>query len=71
MSWEMFRDRLFVDKSPFPLPDVSAPTVIYKEGGILKSKVISKSGVWLPLFRKNGPSTEELERVFGEIEYGK
>ena len=70
LNWETSRGRLFVDGSPFPIPGVSIPTIIYKERGALKKKAIPKSGVWLPLFSKNGPSLEELEHVFDQIERG-
>jgi hypothetical protein len=71
LSWEMFKGRLFVDGGPLPLHGVSTPTIVYKEGGALRSMEVSESGVWLPLLRKNGPSAEELKLVFDEIEHGK
>lgn len=54
-----------------PLTPVTEPSICFKEDGKLKTKVVSKSGVWLPLFRKNGPTLDELSRVFEQLEQDK
>ena len=68
-SWESRGDgQVYVDGTPLAV--VSQPTAYYKEDGRLKSKVISESGVWVPLLRGSAPTTEELARAFDAIESG-
>jgi hypothetical protein len=64
-AYEVREGRLYVEGLS---QDVTEPTIFYKEAGNLRKKLITNSGIWSPLFRNDGPTTDEIDLIFEHLD---